>query len=81
MDPQLLIASLYEHTGSMRNIDRTSGQHDMELDHTEGARFDTAGVVIAILAMIGLMIAMALMGDGGGEPQPSSMSHFLMSNR
>ncbi len=76
MEPQL-IASLYEHAPA-----RTQGQHDILPELGQAARFDTAGVVIAILAMIGLMIAMAMMGGDAASPQPSaSMSHLLTSTR
>ena len=77
MEPQLLIASLYEHAPS-----RTQGQHDILPELGEAARFDTAGVIIALLAMIGLMIAMAMMGGESASPQSSaSMSHLLISTR
>lgn len=84
MEPQLLIASLYEH-GPTRAL---SGQHDLAEEATplaldgvraggqagdEGAAslassFDVIGVIIALLAMIGIMIAVAMMGSEGAAP-------------
>src|SRR5436190_784562 len=55
MEPQLLIASLHEHVPS-----RISGQHDILPERGEGAKFDTVGVIIALLAMVGIMVAMSM---------------------
>ena len=75
MEPQLLIASLYEHVPS-----KTTGQHDIAMVRGEGAKFDTVGVIIALVAMVGIMVAMAMMGDGSPALQSQS-SHIMMSTR
>ena len=75
MEPQLLIASLHEHVPG-----RITGQHDILPDRGEGAKFDTVGVIIALLAMVGIMVAMAMMGEGSPALQSQS-SHLMMSTR
>jgi len=75
MEPQLLIASLHEHVPS-----RITGQHDIAPDSADGAKFDTVGVIIALLAMVGIMLAMAMMGEGSPALQSQS-SHLMMSTR
>ncbi len=76
MEPQVLIASLQEHVPS-----RTTGQHDLLVEHGEGAaKFDTVGVIIALLAMVGIMVAVAMMGEGSPALQSQS-SHLMMSTR
>lgn len=76
MEPQLLIASLYEHSPT-----RTTGQHDIISEKGEAVGFDTAGVIITIMAMIGIMIAMAMMGHSEEPRTTDSLPHFLMSTR
>ena len=74
MEPQMLIASLHEHAPAR------TGQHDLLLDSGAGAKFDTVGVIIALLAMVGIMVAMAMMGEGSPALQSQS-SHLMMSTR
>ena len=75
MEPQLLIASLYEHVPA-----KTTGQHDFIAG--EGVKFDTVGVIIALLSMIGIMVAVAMMGGEGSAPMPpQSNPHLMMSTR
>jgi hypothetical protein len=74
MEPQVLIASLHEHAPSR------TGQHDISVELGEGAKFDTVGVIIALLAMVGIMVAMAMMGEGSPALQSQS-SHLMMSTR
>jgi hypothetical protein len=75
MEPQLLIASLYEHAS-------TTGQHDIIPADAGGAKFDTVGVIIALLAMIGIMVAMAMMGGDSAVPIAAPQNtHLMMSTR
>lgn len=94
MEPQLLLASLYGHGQGPGH----SGLHDLDhganhgadpqaMDSAPGlARFDTVGVIIALLAMVGIMIAVAMMGNEGSAPRPPGAgsgpgTHLMMSTR
>jgi hypothetical protein len=74
MEPQFLIASLYEHVPA-------PGQHDIIPAEAGGAKFDTAGVVISLLALIGIMIAMTIMGEGADPITTPQNTHLMMSTR
>lgn len=76
MEPQLLIASLYEHVPS-----KTTGQHDIIPVRGEGAKFDTVGVIIVLFAMMGIMLAMAMLGGDSGPAAEPQSSHLLLSTR
>lgn len=79
MEPQTLLATLHEHFPS-----QVTGQHDILAADTASAgtrRDDITGVVITVLALIGIMLAVAAL-DGSAAPlPPSSPSHFSTSIR
>jgi hypothetical protein len=63
MEPHLLIASLCEHVPA-------TGQHNILPEEGANHGFDTAGVIIALLAMVGIMLAVAMMGGESSAPMP-----------
>lgn len=73
MEPQTLLATLHEHFPS-----QVTGQHDIlggEPVSAETRRDDITGVIITVLALIGIMMAVAAL-DGSAAPQaPTTAGH------
>lgn len=74
MEPQLMLTNLHERFPS-----QVTGQHDMVTEEGESAndRPDVAGVVLALLALIGIMLAIAAL-DGSTVSIPASLPSHLM---
>lgn len=76
MDPQTLL-SLHEHIPS-----QVTGQHDLIPGTDEGiGTIDTAGVIVAMLALIGILIAIAMLDGSAVSSLPSSASRLMLGTR
>lgn len=72
MEPQTLLATLHEHFPS-----QVTGQHDLLPAPVDVGtrRDDITGVIITVLALIGIMMAVAAL-DGSAAPQaPTTAGH------
>lgn len=79
MEPQTLLATLHEHFPS-----QVTGQHDIlgaEPVSAETRRDDITGVIITVLALIGIMLAVAALDGSTAYLPPTSSSHFSLGIR
>lgn len=76
MEPQLILTNLHE-----RFPTQVTGQHDIVATDTANDQPDAVGVVLALLALIGIMLAIAALDGGSVHLQPVTPSHLMIEVR
>lgn len=78
MEPQTLLATLHEHFPS-----QVTGQHDLLPAPVDVGtrRDDITGVIITVLALIGIMLAVAALDGSTAYMPPTSSSHSSLGIR